>query len=71
MFKILSNLINLYFEINIFNVDRYSHTAFFQVQFCCEECLYAANESYHELLCIGENRNDPEHPINVLEEEWK
>jgi hypothetical protein len=30
-----------------------------------------ASEAYHDILCLGDNRLNSEHPINVLFDAWK
>ncbi|XP_058451730.1 histone-lysine N-trimethyltransferase SMYD5 [Malaya genurostris] len=39
--------------------------------FCSVECLQNALHLYHRVLCLGINRTDESHPINVLVEFWK
>ncbi|KAM9329055.1 protein-lysine N-trimethyltransferase SMYD5 [Gastrophryne carolinensis] len=42
-----------------------------QVQYCSGECLKAARDQYHQVLCLASSRDDPAHPINMLEEAWR
>ncbi|KAM4808576.1 protein-lysine N-trimethyltransferase SMYD5 [Rhinophrynus dorsalis] len=42
-----------------------------QVSYCSAECLKAAAEQYHQVLCLGQSRDNPEHPLNKLEEAWR
>ncbi|XP_071982530.1 protein-lysine N-trimethyltransferase SMYD5 [Engystomops pustulosus] len=42
-----------------------------QVSYCSAECLRAAREQYHQVLCLGPSRDNPQHPLNKLEEAWR
>ncbi|XP_074659216.1 protein-lysine N-trimethyltransferase SMYD5-like [Tubulanus polymorphus] len=42
-----------------------------RVVYCSEECRLQALKSYHESLCLKDRINDPEHPINKLQETWR
>uniref|UniRef100_A0A4X2JMK9 Protein-lysine N-trimethyltransferase SMYD5 n=1 Tax=Vombatus ursinus TaxID=29139 RepID=A0A4X2JMK9_VOMUR len=42
-----------------------------QVAYCSAECRQAALEQYHRALCLGPSQNDPEHPLNKLQEAWR
>ncbi|XP_023655717.1 protein-lysine N-trimethyltransferase SMYD5 [Paramormyrops kingsleyae] len=42
-----------------------------QVMYCSGECRQAALEQYHQVLCTGPSREDPEHPLNKLQEAWR
>uniref|UniRef100_H3ALH6 SMYD family member 5 n=1 Tax=Latimeria chalumnae TaxID=7897 RepID=H3ALH6_LATCH len=42
-----------------------------QVQYCSPECKRVAYERYHRVLCLGPSREDPEHPLNKLQEAWR
>ncbi|KAM3938498.1 protein-lysine N-trimethyltransferase SMYD5 [Leptodactylus fuscus] len=42
-----------------------------QVSYCSAECLRAAREQYHQVLCLGSSRDNPQHPLNKLEETWR
>ncbi|XP_066428979.1 histone-lysine N-trimethyltransferase SMYD5 [Eleutherodactylus coqui] len=42
-----------------------------QVSYCSAECLRAAREQYHQVLCLGSSRDNPSHPLNKLEEAWR
>ncbi|XP_053314054.1 histone-lysine N-trimethyltransferase SMYD5 [Spea bombifrons] len=42
-----------------------------QVSYCSAECLEAAAEQYHQVLCLGPSRDNPSHPLNKLEEAWR
>jgi len=41
------------------------------LEFCSQQCLRDALDSYHQVLCMGAARLDPGHPLNVLTEVWK
>ena len=43
----------------------------FQIQYCSESCREAAWQLYHQCLCLGSAREDPEHPVNRLLELWR
>lgn len=42
-----------------------------QVEYCCQECRVNAWQTYHEVLCLGDSKHNPEHPINVLLDTWR
>ncbi|XP_018425639.1 PREDICTED: SET and MYND domain-containing protein 5 [Nanorana parkeri] len=42
-----------------------------QVSYCSAECLKAAKEQYHKVLCLGSARDNQSHPLNKLEEAWR
>ncbi|MGH0176479.1 UNVERIFIED_CONTAM: hypothetical protein FKN15_074188 [Acipenser sinensis] len=42
-----------------------------QVMYCSSECRRAAQEQYHQALCLGPSREEPEHPLNKLQEAWR
>ncbi|XP_036406968.1 SET and MYND domain-containing protein 5 [Megalops cyprinoides] len=42
-----------------------------QVMYCSSECQQAALDQYHRALCLGQSQEDPEHPINKLQEAWR
>ncbi|XP_006629574.2 histone-lysine N-trimethyltransferase SMYD5 [Lepisosteus oculatus] len=42
-----------------------------QVMYCSTECRRAALEQYHQVLCLGQSRDDLEHPLNKLQEAWR
>eukprot|EP00794_Sanderia_malayensis_P018326 gene18326-20147_t len=39
--------------------------------YCCEECKIDAYEKYHKILCLGVAKQDPNHPLNKLDQEWR
>uniref|UniRef100_A0AAY5F2R2 Protein-lysine N-trimethyltransferase SMYD5 n=1 Tax=Electrophorus electricus TaxID=8005 RepID=A0AAY5F2R2_ELEEL len=39
-----------------------------QVIYCSSECRQAAWDQYHQVLCLGPSHNDPDHPINKLQD---
>lgn len=39
--------------------------------YCSEECMHTAAKLYHRVLCLGAEKNNMEHPTNVLVEFWK
>ncbi|XP_064200239.1 histone-lysine N-trimethyltransferase SMYD5 isoform X1 [Anguilla rostrata] len=42
-----------------------------QVMYCSSECRQAALDQYHRALCLGLSQEDPEHPINKLQDAWR
>ncbi|CAI9579400.1 unnamed protein product [Staurois parvus] len=42
-----------------------------QVSYCSAECLKAARDQYHQVLCLRSSRDNPAHPLNKLEEAWR
>ncbi|KAL2077486.1 hypothetical protein ACEWY4_026990 [Coilia grayii] len=42
-----------------------------QVKYCSAECRQAAQEQYHKVLCLGPSQDDPDHPINKLQDAWR
>ncbi|XP_015273772.1 PREDICTED: SET and MYND domain-containing protein 5 [Gekko japonicus] len=42
-----------------------------QVAYCSPECRQAAWDQYHQVLCLGPSREDPNHPLNKLQEAWR
>ncbi|XP_060103236.1 histone-lysine N-trimethyltransferase SMYD5 [Heteronotia binoei] len=42
-----------------------------QVVYCSPECRQAAWDQYHQVLCLGPSREDPNHPLNKLQEAWR
>ncbi|XP_039607848.1 SET and MYND domain-containing protein 5 isoform X2 [Polypterus senegalus] len=42
-----------------------------QMIYCSSDCRRAALEQYHQVLCLGQSREDPKHPLNKLEEAWR
>jgi hypothetical protein len=41
------------------------------IEYCSIECRQNAFESYHQTLCLGQSRKDPNNPVNFLMEIWK
>uniref|UniRef100_A0A8D0HB95 Protein-lysine N-trimethyltransferase SMYD5 n=1 Tax=Sphenodon punctatus TaxID=8508 RepID=A0A8D0HB95_SPHPU len=41
------------------------------VAYCTAECRQAAYEQYHQVLCLGPSREDPQHPLEKLQEAWR
>lgn len=41
------------------------------IGYCSEDCRSQAYHLYHQSLCLGENHQNPSHPINVLLDAWK
>ncbi|XP_062903248.1 histone-lysine N-trimethyltransferase SMYD5 [Mobula hypostoma] len=41
------------------------------VLYCSAECKQAALRQYHQPLCLGPSKDDPQHPLNKLEEGWR
>uniref|UniRef100_A0A7N6C394 Protein-lysine N-trimethyltransferase SMYD5 n=1 Tax=Anabas testudineus TaxID=64144 RepID=A0A7N6C394_ANATE len=39
-----------------------------QVMYCSNECRQAAADQYHRALCLGPSQEDPDHPINKLQD---
>ncbi|XP_076469749.1 protein-lysine N-trimethyltransferase SMYD5-like [Babylonia areolata] len=42
-----------------------------QEVYCSEKCREESWRSSHQTLCLGASKNDPEHPLNRLEETWR
>lgn len=42
-----------------------------KIEYCSETCKYQAYHTYHQTLCLGENRKNPNHPFNLLMDVWK
>ncbi|XP_051894558.1 histone-lysine N-trimethyltransferase SMYD5 isoform X1 [Pristis pectinata] len=42
-----------------------------QVLYCSTECKQAALKQYHQVLCLGPSKDDPQHPLNKLQEGWR
>uniref|UniRef100_A0A8D0AXU0 Protein-lysine N-trimethyltransferase SMYD5 n=1 Tax=Salvator merianae TaxID=96440 RepID=A0A8D0AXU0_SALMN len=42
-----------------------------QVCYCSSECRQAAWEQYHQVLCLGPSWQNPNHPLNKLQEAWR
>lgn len=59
----------LCFMCSLFNVAHSSPPP--KVMYCSSECRQAASEQYHKVLCTGPSREDPEHPLNKLQEAWR
>lgn len=53
--------------------EKRSHTKCPQceIEYCSEACLRQAFESYHQTLCLGANRKNPDSPLNFLMEVWR
>lgn len=41
------------------------------VRFCSQDCFVKAMSTYHHTLCLGDQHENPEHPLNKLVETWK
>jgi hypothetical protein len=41
------------------------------VEYCGNMCRNLALDKFHESLCIGEQKSDPNHPLNLLMDVWK
>ena len=41
------------------------------VKYCSNECLIEASNKYHTYLCLGNDVNNLQHPLNKLIEMWK
>ncbi|XP_043544872.1 SET and MYND domain-containing protein 5 isoform X1 [Chiloscyllium plagiosum] len=39
--------------------------------YCSTECRQAAMKQYHQVLCLGPSKDDPQHPLNQLQEAWR
>lgn len=39
--------------------------------YCSNECLENAFKLYHQTLCLGSDKNNTKHPINILVDYWK
>ncbi|KAI2656705.1 SET and MYND domain-containing protein 5 [Labeo rohita] len=42
-----------------------------QVMYCSAECRQAAWEQYHKVLCLSQSHDDPDHPVNKLQDAWR
>jgi hypothetical protein len=42
-----------------------------EIEYCSESCRSQAFHLYHQSLCIGEQRKNPDFPLNVLMDIWK
>ncbi|KAI3351564.1 hypothetical protein L3Q82_020402 [Scortum barcoo] len=42
-----------------------------QVMYCSSECRQVAADQYHQVLCLGPSQEDPDHPINKLNDAWR
>ena len=42
-----------------------------QIEYCNNECKMLASEAYHDILCLGDDRLNSEHPMNILYDSWK
>ncbi|XP_032891637.1 SET and MYND domain-containing protein 5 [Amblyraja radiata] len=42
-----------------------------QVLYCSTDCRQAALKQYHQVLCLGPSKDDPQHPLNKLQEGWR
>ncbi|CAM4612350.1 unnamed protein product [Leuciscus chuanchicus] len=51
--------------------DRHQACPQCQVMYCGTECRQAAWEQYHKVLCLGPSHDDPDHPVNKLQDAWK
>lgn len=41
------------------------------IEYCCVDCKHSAFETYHQALCMGEDRANPNNPLNVLLDTWR
>jgi hypothetical protein len=41
------------------------------IEYCSEACRAEALQLYHQSLCVGENRKNPNFPLNILMDIWK
>lgn len=41
------------------------------VRFCSQDCFVKAMSTYHHTLCLGDQSDNPEHPLNKLIDAWK
>ncbi|KAM4707608.1 protein-lysine N-trimethyltransferase SMYD5 [Discoglossus pictus] len=60
-----------YPELCTIQNGRHQQCPHCQVSYCSAECLKAAAEQYHQVLCLGHSRDHPAHPLNKLEEAWR
>ncbi|XP_030046815.1 protein-lysine N-trimethyltransferase SMYD5 [Microcaecilia unicolor] len=51
--------------------DFHRECPYCQVQYCSAECRKAAYEQYHQMLCLGPSKEDPENPLNKLQDTWR
>ncbi len=41
------------------------------IEYCCVECRQSAYDTYHQALCLGENRTNENHMYNLLMDAWR
>ncbi len=41
------------------------------IEYCSESCSQEASQLYHQSLCLGSERKNPNSPLNVLMEIWR
>jgi SET and MYND domain-containing protein 5 len=41
------------------------------IEYCSVDCQQKAFEKYHNVMCFGTERNNPDHPYNVLLNVWR
>jgi len=63
------NLSNL--ECGETDKDKHVKCPKCQIDYCSEECRVAAWLSYHETLCLGADRLNPDHFYNMTMEAWR
>ncbi|XP_053258103.1 histone-lysine N-trimethyltransferase SMYD5 [Podarcis raffonei] len=51
--------------------ELHQHCPACQVAYCSAECRQLAWEQYHQVLCLGPSRQDPNHPLSKLQEAWR
>ncbi|XP_062857055.1 histone-lysine N-trimethyltransferase SMYD5 [Trichomycterus rosablanca] len=42
-----------------------------QVMYCSSECRQASWDQYHQVMCLGPSHDDPDHPVNKLQDAWR
>ncbi|XP_064631113.1 histone-lysine N-trimethyltransferase SMYD5-like [Lineus longissimus] len=42
-----------------------------QILYCSARCRDQAWSQHHQTLCLGASRDDPDHPLNKLQETWR
>ncbi|XP_052006095.1 histone-lysine N-trimethyltransferase SMYD5 [Xyrauchen texanus] len=51
--------------------DRHQSCPQCPVMYCSTECRQSAWEQYHKVLCLGPSHDDPNHPINKMQDAWR
>ena len=41
------------------------------IEYCSDECRQTAYHTCHQALCLGSDRNNSNHPYNILMDAWR